>query len=214
MTRRTALALLGISASIKGIPKATGEVCLLAAHDLAGQESVRGYASASKGSLAKNVHIGDHSIETASLCIVPVGRQLSAPLCRRLVGACVRGATVLVEHPMPFASDKNEAAGQAELCEQHFGVSIGPEEHDGAMYVELQWPIRCLVRTFGSARSLAGGRNIAASSLRCSGVEKRFGSGRLICLSTAIGPHLLSGDAEARAWLRAILNSEFGARLT
>ncbi len=69
-----------------------------------------------------------------------------------------------------------------------------------AMYVRYSWPVRAMVRSFGTLRSVTcpSGETIASCLGEGVSFKCRIGNGCFIFLGSMLGPHLRAGDREAQ----------------
>lgn len=117
------------------------------------------------------------------LIIVPASGSFAPDAVRPFLN---RGATVLLE---VFASDRRIKT------EPYFP------------YIEYDWPIRAKIREFAavSLDPVPGDQVIGTLAQQPVALRRRAGRGTLVTLGSPLGPLLLSGDADARAWLAAFL---------
>ena len=72
-------------------------------------------------------------------------------------------------------------------------------------YVDLEWPLRALVRDFSSVVPVRGGQPIGRIGGRPVAALRRVGAGALVLLGSPVGPGLWSDDPSAHTWLSSVL---------
>ncbi|MBV9888833.1 MAG: hypothetical protein JO119_20005 [Acidobacteria bacterium] len=164
--------------------------------------------------------------------IVPAVGTIDLATASALTAALNSGATVVLESGAAFLSASDFAAHHSVLAE-YFGISIGrstelwmanaPKRipgdslrrtgkqtaagHESVPYVTYQWPHETCVRDFSRAIPVSAktGRAIAHLGELPVAWSKSIGNGKFVYLGSPIGPAIRAGDAEAHAWLRAII---------
>ena len=165
--------------------------------------------------------------------VVPAAGAIGASTANALFAAVSAGATVLWESGAAFLSASDFAAQQA-LLHEHFTIAIGqptdlwcsksPKRisadcptnqsrkskqlgHDSVPYVAYHWPHETRVRDFSRAIPVTAKTGHAIARLGDVAVawRKPIGRGTFIFLGSPIGPAIRAGDAEAHAWLRAVI---------
>ncbi|HEY2821803.1 MAG TPA: hypothetical protein VGJ06_12245 [Candidatus Acidoferrum sp.] len=173
------------------------------------------------------------SREAHRAIVVPAAGTIDLATSSALSSALNSGATVVWESGAAFLSASEFAAHRAILA-GHFEISIGqPAElwtsktlrrseaenlgrsgkpkltgHDAVPYVTYHWPHETRVRDFSRAIpvSASSGRAIAHLGKIPVAWRKPIGNGTFIFLGSPIGPGMRAGDAEAVAWLRAVIS--------
>ena len=115
--------------------------------------------------------------------IVPAVRVLSEEGQRIIQSRLERGATVLLEY-----------VGAASIQQSAYFP-----------YVEYYWPERVKIREFSPVKltPAPGEEVIATFAGQPVGLRRRAGDGMLITLGSPLGPIFLTGDPDARRWLKA-----------
>lgn len=147
-----------------------------------------------------------------SLIIAPVASLTDFDQVRWLRERIEQGATALVESGAAYLTPA-EFQVQKSLMGSEFGITVmnpvklwkrdGP--FDGVPYVDFTWPSPARIRDFSHAVSLAAddAETIATQRGKVVGIKRRLGNGALIFLGSPVGPHLLTGDPEARRWFES-----------
>jgi hypothetical protein len=76
-----------------------------------------------------------------------------------------------------------------------------PQTIQGPAWVQFDWPISAMIRDFGRVSPISGGVVIA----RLNGMPVAVRKGPLVVLGSPLGPHVYSGDRDARALLTALM---------
>lgn len=158
----------------------------------------------------------------SSLVLAPAAALTNANEARWLRRRAEDGCLVLVESGAMFLSTADFLRHQSTV-QSVFGVSALPpvdlwrQPVWGVPYVDFTWPIPARVRDFSRLVPLAplvplaAKRNaenhapaIAHIGSAAAAVKIRAGDGTLVFLGSPLGPHLLSGDVEARNWFQAL----------
>lgn len=158
----------------------------------------------------------------ASLVLAPAAALTSTNEAHRLRRRAENGALVLVESGAMFLSTADFLRHQSTVPSV-FGITTLPpvdlwrQPVWGIPYVDFTWPIPARVRDFSRLVPiaplvpLAARRNtenhapaIAHVGSAAAAVKIRAGDGTLVFLGSPLGPHLLSGDVEARNWFQAL----------
>jgi hypothetical protein len=164
-------------------------------------ESAAGYHAA-LGSLER----GD-----AGVVIVPAAVDVPSSAVRLLHDRLRAGAMVLVESGSTFGdAGSNGFRSHRVMLREHFGIEVErpmPLWPSATIpYVHYSWPLPAMVRDYGRAVVLPEQDGVIA---RVNGLPvaltRRFRAGTLIFLGSPLGPPLLFGDREARAWLTHII---------
>ena len=118
----------------------------------------------------------------SDVLIVPAVRFVSEEGQRIIQSRLERGATVLLEY----------VAGARVRQSAYFP------------YVEYFWPVRVKIREFSPVQLMpaAGDEIIATFAGRPVGLRRKVADGTLITLGSPLGPIFLSGDPDARSWLK------------
>ena len=181
------------------------------------RESVAGFARGLKAAGVAFEAAARGADLRAPLVVVPAAIPHSHASHAALRRAAESGSTVLYECGAAYASPAVFAAGQR-LLERHFGLRLRVPLHlwagapaaggreCGAPYVQYRWPVRALVRDFSRILPVSVARQCVIGSWGEAPVACRlqFGEGAIVFLGSPLGPHLLAGDPEAHAWLRAL----------
>ena len=206
MTRRDFLVTAaGATTSVGGkLRRPAGWVLL----DLKGdclRESVAGYQAALHPRLL-SAQLPD--LPRCAALIVPGALDISPAVARAIVAALHAGATVILESAAGFIAEQDFRAHRAVLRDA-LGVHIDAAQQlwpRSVPYVDFGWPYATKLRDFSRVVRLAPQPGAVIASVDGFPVAlKRFGPGTLIFLGSPVGPALWSGDAEARAWLSAVL---------
>ena len=207
MTRRDFLVTAaGATTSLGGKRRRRAGWVLL---DLKGdclRESVAGYESALHARLV-SAQLPD--VPRCATLIVPGALVISPPAGRAMVAALRAGATVILESGAGFIAEQDFRAHRAALRDA-LGVQLDAAQQlwpRSVPYVDFAWPYPTRLRDFSRVVRLAPqpGAVIASVDGFPVALKRYSGRGTLIFLGSPVGPALWSGDAEARAWLSAVL---------
>ena len=147
--------------------------------------------------------------------IVPGAVEIP-PAAVRAISACLEaGGLVLLESGAGFASARDCSTQRAVLrdtfqVQVESPIDLWPKANGSAIpYVDFTWPVAARVRDFSRVMPLASGAGeiIAHVNGLPVALKRRSGPGTLIVLGSPLGPALWAGDAEARQWLRAVLEA-------
>ena len=170
--------------------------CIISGPDCLSQESASGYLGIVEGeqfSLAR--------LESANVILVAGVASTLRTRLLELRSNVQRGALLIWENHA-------FSGGEKSLLQETFDLRLG-ESLDGPheMYVRYRWPGSAMIRTFGGvipvecrdAEAIAhlGGKPMA--------IKRRIGKGCFIFLGSMLGPHLRSGDREARELARGLM---------
>ena len=127
--------------------------------------------------------VGIFHSSSPDLVIVPAAGSAMPAFVRPCLN---RGATVLLE-----------------LCTSDRRITTEPY----FPYIEYGWPIKTKIREFAAAalKPGPGDQVIGTFAQQPVALRRRAGRGMLVTLGSALGPIILSGDPDARAWLAAFL---------
>ena len=119
------------------------------------------------------------------------------------------GQWVIFESGFGFADPKRFEEQRAGL-EAAFGLSLEEpralwDEGPRPPYVELEWPVRALVRDFSRVVPVRGGQTIGRVGDLKVAALRREGAGALLFLGSALGPVLWSDDARGQTWFESVL---------
>jgi hypothetical protein len=153
------------------------------------------------------------SISCCSLVIVPDVVLLDPRFSWALVRALQRGASVVIETGVGFASHSTFRHHRRSLREG-LQIPVGApvdlwadRPKARAPYIEFTWPHRTTIRDFSRVVPPAdrpGDDVIAWAGDLAVAFRRRVGNGTLIYLGSPVGPALWAGDVEARRWLNAV----------
>lgn len=122
------------------------------------------------------------------------------------------GTAVLLESAGGFC-DHAEFVAHQRILSRFFDVHVGApvdvwSESVTVRYVHYHWPIQATVRDFSRVVPVIDhdAEVIGQIGELRNALKKRIGRGQLIFLGSPLGPALWSGDLEAGAWLRAVVN--------
>jgi hypothetical protein len=196
-------------------------------------ESLEGYRVALGGDHRSLSALDLDSLEVHRAIVVPAAGTIDSAALSAMSAALNSGATIVLESGAAFLSASEFATHRAVLA-KHFEVSIGqPTEvwtsksstrtmqensarlgkinqtgHDSVPYVTYHWPHETRVRDFSRAIpvSASSGRAIAHLGKIPVAWRKPVGDGTFVFLGSPMGPAMRAGDAEAAAWLRAVIS--------
>jgi hypothetical protein len=178
--------------------------------------------AAPEGARWRVLDLGPHCVLRESLagfgsagvpaCVEPDGRQehwiaagvgaLSDTVARRLSAFVSDGGRLVFESAAGFGGFEE----QRRMLARHFALRIGrPVDlwaQGAAPYIHYTWPARVKVRDFSRVVPFSGdGCEVIGFAGSLPVAARR---GRFVFLGSPIGPGLLAGEREARAWLSAL----------
>ena len=204
-----------------------GEHCAL-------PESLAGFARALEAGSISHRRVTFNEIDSAALIVIPGALLRSVRSALALRNFAELGSIVLYESGAAYAGS-GEFETEQRLLQEHFGVKVKapiglwPKRAQGAPpgvppYIHYHWPSRVTVRDFsrvlplsavprpprnrsmpeatyvGATEAIAAVRGVSA----CCRTQQ--GDGEFIFLGSPLGPHLGTGDREARALFTALLS--------
>ena len=180
------------------------------------QESAAGYESALSSVGVRFQHASLQSLTPVSTIILPAVASVSQADLARLVDFLESGSTVLFESGAAFSAP-GEFSFHRRLIKRMFGLGLhspiglwdSADSFKRSPYVDYRWPLEVKVRDFSRIVPVdaADGDAIAWFHGLPVAARRRVGNGTLVFLGSPLGPHLLSGDREARRWLAAFCSS-------
>ena len=187
----------------------SGQGCVL-------QESAAGYDSALTFAGVQYQRVSLQSMTPARMIILPAVASVSQADLVQLRVFLESGSTVLFESGAAF-STPGELAIHSRHIKRVFGLGLhspiglwdSADSFKRSPYVDYQWPLAVKVRDFSRIVPVnaADGDVIALFNDLPVAARRRVGTGTLVFLGSPLGPHLLSGDREARRWLAALCSS-------
>ena len=195
-------------------------------------ESLAGYESALTAGGVRFSKVSAGPLPCAKTIIVPACLALRPEVVQEIAAALKGGSRVVLESGAGFATRPVFAAHQ-EWLRNHWSVRVeapvdlwsavnDPPENPqsrgrptirnssfsrGSPYVDFHWPFQTKVRDFSRVVPVSvlpeyvvasrGGWQVASKHTQ--------GRGTLVFLGSPLGPALLTGDAEAHRWLRAVM---------
>jgi hypothetical protein len=194
------------------------------------RESFQGYRATLSGKDACTLQISADSQWRSRLAIVPGAALMDATIAQRLAALLRTGTRLVLESGGAFLSHAGFIEHQR-IVERYFELALKPPidlwaatldrnelaiysrkryrgEENGRKqipYVTYSWPENSSVRDFSRVIPVAenAGEIIGRMGILPVALKKRLGDGALIFLGSPLGPALLAGDPEARAWLKA-----------
>jgi hypothetical protein len=176
------------------------------------RESAAGYESALSSLNIEFRRAALHSLPPARTIILPSAVSTKASTLDRVREHLEKGSTVLYESGAAFLS-AGDFGFHKRVIRSVFGLSLhrpvglwdSADSLKQSPYVDYHWPVEVKVRDFSrvvpvgpdKAKTTASFQNLPVAARR------RVGKGTLVFLGSPLGPHLLSGDAEATRWLQA-----------
>jgi hypothetical protein len=130
--------------------------------------------------------------------IAPGARQLSPDAARGLLQEVVGGTWLIFESGLCFMP-QDQAAGQARVLRDVFGLNVESPLASRDGYVEYAWPVQRLVRDFSMVTPVKCSRAETIAEFRGATVcaKRRIGRGGIIFLGSMLGPGLLAEEREA-----------------
>ncbi len=158
------------------------------AHGLA-QESAKGYRLL--------IESAKEPVPFPGCVIAPGLREIEAHVCRDLVSRVRSGGRLLWESGLGFSSE-NQVRKQLQVLNEGLGLTVLPPI-TARGYVEYEWPVRKLVRTFEFVTPVEC--PAAEVIARCEGVpvgfRRKMAQGWFIYLGSMLGPGLFAEEREA-----------------
>jgi hypothetical protein len=197
------------------------------------RESFRGYQAALGEKYRHSLRTGLDSKRLCRIAIFPGLGSIDLALAETLSGLLETGTHVLLESGAGFLSPAEFAAHQ-EMLYRCFKIEVAapfdlwseqsaedsfllrrPWSHprkkdldrlESVPYVSYSWPRETKVRDFSRAIPVLARETevIAKAGALPVALKRRTAGGTLIFLGSPLGPALLSGDLQARSWLRLV----------
>jgi len=129
--------------------------------------------------------------------VLPGTREMSAARAVKLRSRAERGAWVILESGLCFATELRRQQ-QTRLWENAFGLSFADSPKVSDLFIEYGWPLRQIVRGFGVCTLLESAAGaIAQSGGKPVCCRRVIGRGGIIFLGSMLGPGLGAGEREA-----------------
>lgn len=148
----------------------------------------------------------------AGVVIVPAAVDLSSSTVRLLHNRLDDGAIVVLESGAIFGDATSRAFNNHRtMLRDEFAIELERPmplwPAPNIPYVHYLWPRPAMVRDYGHAVVLSeqGGVIARVNGLPVA-IRRRLGAGTLIFIGSPLGPALLFGDREARAWLSHVIS--------
>jgi hypothetical protein len=176
------------------------------------RESAAGYESALSGADVRFARVSFRSLTPARTMILPAAAGIGQSDLAQLRNYLERGSTVLFESGASFLNS-GEFNFHRRLIRSMFGLGLhspirlwdSADSFKRSPYIDYRWPLTVKVRDFSRIVPVddKDGETIAWFQELPVAVKRRVGKGTLVFLGSPLGPHLLTGDREAREWLSA-----------
>jgi hypothetical protein len=197
------------------------------------RESFRGYQCSLADGYIQLQRTELESNSGCRMAVVAGMGIVDAEVARRLRHLLNAGMTLLLESAGGYLSDA-EFGAHRETLERFFDIPIArpvdlwrsgpagasgtarrrrsrrndpnPETNRSVPYVDYSWPRSAMVRDFSRVTPVAtsAGEIIGRAGSLPVALKRKVGKGILVFLGSPIGPALLAGDRQARAWLGSL----------
>ncbi len=191
------------------------------------RESLAGYKSALEQTGVRVVKSAPRALPRCRTVILPGCREMLPETAGELLRMLGEGSCVVIESGAGFA-DPDEFREHKHWLQAHFGLWVEEpvdlwrrDAREGSParprqaalpripYVDYAWPVRVKVRDFSRVVPVSSqpGEVIGRVDGQPVASKRALGKGTLVFLGSPLGPALLSGDREARSWLRALVRA-------